>query len=412
MGRTVFLTDFSAWNHKISYSQPGSVDGDKENYPVPITVQYNASYMRSDFGDIRFVLQDGTELKYCIDNLVSGDHCDFLVVFPSLPASPTTTTIWVYGGNSEVTTTSDPSSVYDFNYDPTGATSIDADKWDTTNGSAFSIDNGLLKLNGNSFGQYLIAKSGGSTLNLSNFVIEAKLKSNGGYDEGGIVFCGQSNPSANSYVFHPSTYSGSYMHISERKNGASASELSSSITYTQHNTFFKVKITCCNGTISISIDDGTPITITNSDFTSGSFGPFCWGSTITWYQYLRAYKTTANPPASGTFGTWTANNLTISTPPIQSILTINTPQIAIGGGIRITTPPIGLISSINIPTLRAILTSPPITAVSAVIPPVLAFLMEVKAGVTYNPDAIDDLQRDGVPCNISFNMIIGSEQYE
>lgn len=91
------MTDFSAWDHKISYSQPGSVDGDKENYPVPITVQYNASYMRSDFGDIRFVLQDGTELKYCIDNLVSGDHCDFLVVFPSLPASPTTTTIWVYG---------------------------------------------------------------------------------------------------------------------------------------------------------------------------------------------------------------------------------------------------------------------------------------------------------------------------
>lgn len=407
------MTDFSAWGYKTSITITGSTDGDKEDYPVFITIPYQ-SFMRSDFGDIRFTLQDGTELSYSLEDYTASSSADFLVQVPSLPASPATTTIIIYAGNPTVTTTSDPDAVYDFNYDPTGATSIDINKWDTANGSDFSIDNGLLKVNSTTFGQFLVAKSEGSVLNLSNFVVEAELKSDGGYDEGGIFFCGQSDPSASSYILHPSTWKGNnYICLSERKNGSTASQdlLSNEIPYTQHNTFFKVKITCVNGSISISIDNGTPFSVSNSDFESGSFGPFNWGQTTTWYRYIRAYKTTVNPPTTGTIGDWTTS-LIISTPPIQSILKVNTPQIVIGGRILITAPSIGLTSSVNIPISRAIISSQPITAVSAVIQPIIAFLMEVKAGVTYNPDAINDLKQDGVPCNISFNVTIGGQQYE
>jgi hypothetical protein len=122
---------------------------------------------------------------------------------------------------------------------------------------------------------------------------------------------------------------------------------------------------------------------------------------------------TANPPSVGTFGNWEENGiLTVSVPSAEGTLTANVPQIVLGGGIIITVPPASATLTATPPTLQAIISSPPAEGILAANAPIIAFLMEVKAGVTYNPDAINDLQRDGVPCNISFNVTIGGQQYE
>lgn len=138
------MTDFTAWKYKTPYSQPGSTDGDKTNYPVPITIPYQ-SFMRSDFGDIRFALQDGTELSYSLEDYTASSSADFLVQFPSLPASPTTTTILIYAGNPVVTTTSNPNVLCDL-YDDFKGSSLDTTKWNVVGSPTISVANGELTI--------------------------------------------------------------------------------------------------------------------------------------------------------------------------------------------------------------------------------------------------------------------------
>jgi hypothetical protein len=111
------MTDYSAWSNVTILPIIGSIDGVLTNYNMPITVNYNSTNMRSDFGDIRFTLEDGTDLEYDIENLISGDHCDFLVKIPSIPASPAITEIIQYSGNPAVTTTASPASMNYLFYD-------------------------------------------------------------------------------------------------------------------------------------------------------------------------------------------------------------------------------------------------------------------------------------------------------
>lgn len=414
------MTDFSAWGWHISYEQVGSVDGDKENYPVPVTVQYNASYMRSDFGDIRFALQDGTELKYCIDNLVEGDHCDFLVVFPSLPASPGTVTIVLHAGNPAITTTSDPTSVCDLFDDFTGS-SLDTTKWNIIGTPTISVANSELTISrvpsSNWSFHGITSKNYQFNNNNGTEKIIVKFKRNNALQSASSNIASRYFGKGKINDLSQQGITALVLQTDDRDEGGGFYGTGFTTSFAT-GTYYTLQMSQNNGVLTAILNTETE-TSSNAIFTASApvaLGLIEWQSYSTTHDliidYIKILQTTPNPPTIGTFGTWTENSLIISTPPIQSTLTIITPQIAIGGGIRITAPPIGLTSSINTPTSRAIISSPPITAASSIIPPVIAFLMEVKAGVTYNPDAIEDLQRDGVPCSISFNMTIGSEQYE
>ncbi len=110
---------------KATITMIGSTDGAKTNYPVQVTIPYQ-SYMRSDFGDIRFVDADGsTILSYNRVSYTASSTATFDVLIPSLPASPSTYILTIYSGNSSVVDDSDPTKVYQFNDDGTGDTS----KW-------------------------------------------------------------------------------------------------------------------------------------------------------------------------------------------------------------------------------------------------------------------------------------------
>jgi PKD repeat protein len=128
------IQGFENWNKYAVLSVTGSTDGVLTNYPLAITVNYR-SEMRSDFGDIRFTFLDGTNLEYDMVDFVSGDHADFLVSIPNLPASPTITNIYVLSGNSTVTDASNPESVYMF-YDDFA----DLSKWNISGNVTLTSD--------------------------------------------------------------------------------------------------------------------------------------------------------------------------------------------------------------------------------------------------------------------------------
>ena len=405
------MTDFSAWGYKTSITITGSTNGDKEDYPVFITIPYQ-SFMRSDFGDIRFTLQDGTELKYVLKSYTASSTADFIVKIPSLPASPTVTTIIIYAGNSSVTTTSDPSSVYDYDY--TFPTSGSISPFTIAWGSV-AQSNGYMRLRS-------VANSNQGMAYVSTNYITGQWDFNFFQESTGtqyaeFVFISQSNSygsvTSNSYCVQIRQDT---KKICLYKNGDGGTNLGS-YTYTPDTTTHHITITRDqNGQMKVYLDGTLIITATDTSITTVSY-LWCvgWagsGTTYADFNNITHLPYTANPPTTGTLGNWTQTKCIISAPPIQSILTVNTPQIALGGGVRIIAPSIGLISSINIPTSRAIISSPPAKEVLTAIPPIIAFLMEVKAGVTYNPDAINVLKEDGIFVNISFNIMIGDQQYE
>ncbi len=87
------------WDHVAVWSQPGSIDGDLYNYPVTVIIPFVESFMKTDFGDIRFATNDGQLLDYCIESKTDGVTATFTVKIPYLPSSPAITQILVYAGN-------------------------------------------------------------------------------------------------------------------------------------------------------------------------------------------------------------------------------------------------------------------------------------------------------------------------
>jgi len=119
----------------------GSIDGELTNYPVNITIPYTEGKMRTDFQDIRFTDNSGiTELDYHLLEVAEEYYAVFVVKIPYIPENPYTTRIYMYSGNPEATTTSNPENVYTFYDDFSG----DLSKW-TSTPPGWSIENGKLK---------------------------------------------------------------------------------------------------------------------------------------------------------------------------------------------------------------------------------------------------------------------------
>jgi hypothetical protein len=412
------LTDFSDWGYKTSVTITGSTDGALTNYPVPITIPYQ-SFMRSDFGDIRFALPDGTELKYCIDNLVEGDHCDLLIMFSSLPASPGTVTIVVYAGNPAVTTTSNPDAVYEFQDDFSG-TSLDTTKWNITGSPTISVANSELtisKIPSATWSFHGITSNYQFGNNDGTKKIIVKFKRNNVVDQGAGSIASRfwNIGKIDSIIQQQTTV---FKIQCDNRNNSGNFTTTQFVTAFTTGQYYTLTLSQKNGTLTATINTETKTQSTNVHTNAApvALGLEEWQTYSTAQDliidYIKIIQTTLNPPSAGSFGTWTENSLIISVPPAEGTLKATTPTIVLGGAMVVSVPPAGGILTANAPTLHAIISSPSAKGTLMAIPPIVAFLMEVKAGVTYNPDAINDLKEDGIPCNISFNVTIGGQQYE
>ncbi len=91
--------------------------------------KYLGINVRDDFGDVRFTASDGsTLLSYWIESFISGSQAVIWVKVPSISASPTQTTIYVYYDNPTATTTSNENNTFVF-FDHFLGTSLDLNKW-------------------------------------------------------------------------------------------------------------------------------------------------------------------------------------------------------------------------------------------------------------------------------------------
>lgn len=119
-----FWLGLTGWSNKKIATIAGSTDGTLTDYQMKITVHkgagtdsgenvYLGSNVRNDFGDVRFTKSDGTtELSYWMETFVSGNNAIFWIKIDSIPASPSTTDIWVQYTNPTATTTSNPNTTF------------------------------------------------------------------------------------------------------------------------------------------------------------------------------------------------------------------------------------------------------------------------------------------------------------
>ena len=112
------------WGRRKSKAAVGSTAGAQTNYQLQLTVYksvgvdtntevYLGTNVRDDFGDVRFTDTNGTTLlDYWIETLTSGVSAVIWIEIPSIPVSPSSTTIYIYYDNPAQTTTSSGTSTF------------------------------------------------------------------------------------------------------------------------------------------------------------------------------------------------------------------------------------------------------------------------------------------------------------
>ncbi len=134
------MAQLAGWNHRKYKIINGSTSGLQTDYQMKLIVHkgtgtdtstdiYLGTNVRNDFGDVRFTASDGsTLLNYWIESYTSGSVATIWIKIPSIPASPSSVTIYVYYDNPIATTLSNAYATFigygDFNTDE-GFTWID-----------------------------------------------------------------------------------------------------------------------------------------------------------------------------------------------------------------------------------------------------------------------------------------------
>ncbi len=109
----------TSWSKRKAITITGSTGGAQTDYQIKTTVSYDSD-MQPDFDDVRFTNSDGvTLLNYWLESKTDSSTADFWVKVPSIPASPNTTIIYMYYGNSSASSTSSGNNTFplfdDFN---------------------------------------------------------------------------------------------------------------------------------------------------------------------------------------------------------------------------------------------------------------------------------------------------------
>ena len=111
------------------------------NFQVSATVTYDTD-MNSDFSDIRFTDTSGTELDYWLENKTDSSSAKFWIKVPSLAAS-TTTSVFLFYGNSGASSASNGDNTFAF-FDDFSGSSVDTAKWTVLDATGITVSGGVL----------------------------------------------------------------------------------------------------------------------------------------------------------------------------------------------------------------------------------------------------------------------------
>jgi len=168
----VEYSTYDWWNGSWQYRRPITINNTQlsdelTNFRVKVSINttelYNANKLRSDCGDVRFTWYNSTsgneiEISYWNSTVcnISGGNTSYWIKVPEIPAS-SYTTIFIYYGNSEVTSQSNKSAVCfggesegycwlynnDFSNNYTG---LDIENVDPSCDFSVSVTNGYLEI--------------------------------------------------------------------------------------------------------------------------------------------------------------------------------------------------------------------------------------------------------------------------
>ncbi len=121
----------ASWSYRRAITVTGSTAGVQTNYAAKVSVTYDSD-MQADFDDVRFTDSNGTTLiDYWLETKTDSTSATFWVEVPSIPASPSTTDIYIYYGNASVSTTSSGVNTFSL-FDDFEDGTLDATKWGGT----------------------------------------------------------------------------------------------------------------------------------------------------------------------------------------------------------------------------------------------------------------------------------------
>ena len=165
----------SGWQYRKEITITEQSGSTLTDYPVLLTIDtaslISEGKMRSDCGDIRFTDENDTLLTYYLESACNTANTKIWVKVPSIPAS-SSTTIYMYYGNSEAESASDIHGKWNI-YDDFDGTSLNTSIWDSyTDGGSISVSNGQLILTTNNNGEARIATK--EVINYT-YVYEVKL---------------------------------------------------------------------------------------------------------------------------------------------------------------------------------------------------------------------------------------------
>lgn len=316
----------TGWNRRKSKVINGTTAGAQTDYQMKFTLYrsvgtdtatdiYLGTNVNSDFSDIRFTTSDQTTLlSYWIESLAVNVSATVWIKIPSIPASPGTTTIYIYYNNILVASQSNGNNTFEVfdNFDggtvgqlPSGWTRQSEQGYNAVSSVAVSNDSvnppspsNTVKIISNIQEEHLI-KSG---YTFTNGTIELNIRtdvSNSNAQRAGIVF--RRSDAGNFYRAFP-LVDGSVL-ASQKQVGGAWSNLGAwpSKSYTT-TTWYKLKVIANGNSFTISVD-GTSFSFTDTSFTSGSVGIGMGYISTQYVDNFFIHKYVSPEPTFGTSGT-------------------------------------------------------------------------------------------------------------
>jgi N-acetylneuraminic acid mutarotase len=137
-GFTYEASDWTApdWTRRAPITVTGSTDGDLTDFQIRLDIPYDDD-MALDFSDLRFTHFDGTTetpVAFWRQTHTASVNALVWVRVPAIPASPATTTIYVYYGNPAAESDSDFDATFTKNFGETGLRAL----WHLDEGSGLT----------------------------------------------------------------------------------------------------------------------------------------------------------------------------------------------------------------------------------------------------------------------------------
>ena len=246
---------------------------------------YLNGHSRADFGDLRFTwlnssIGSETPCPYWIEELTPNSTAILWVKIPEI-SGKSYTTIYIYYGKSDATTTSNGEATFEFFDDFSGTLS----KW-TVTGGTWNIENGELSAQTNAYGQRITAKN----FNFGNDSVHVKEKwISGTYFEGGPYIRAQSpNEPSNGYITILSTWAyDNRQRISRMLSGWETTIASQGTVNPSRNVWYSYIFEACGNTLKSTISPiyPTEINATDGTFQNGTLSLFSWSASSEHIHY-------------------------------------------------------------------------------------------------------------------------------